>query len=323
MIIKILFLVFILFPNISFAQNSNWNLGPIELGNQHTLALNHTSITPMSPMVLKQKEFKLDIIASNSNTFNYEKNNYLIDSEDAVLDFNLAYGFSNNLQVGIKNQLRSRGSGFFDNTIEQWHEFFNLPKGKRDKIEHNSFSISGKNDDQSEFEIIEKGTSFSDIEVYSKYLISSGTEDSPAVSLFLSSRIPTTKENFGQNSTDINLGVIFAKSFNNYYLYSGLNYLYFFDSEMQNLSYEQKQYGGYLALEYSWNANLSLNIALIGASSLLDSVSQFPNYQIYLDTGVKYRFNHTCISQFLIRENPSPGDGTTDFTVSLGLTYLY
>ncbi len=319
---KTIFFLSIIFINSAFAQE-NWHLGPIELGNQHTLALRHSSITPLSPKVEPTGTFKIDLISALSNTFNYEKKHYLIDAEDRVLDLNLAYSITDNLELSLKNQLRWRGGGISDQPIEEWHKLFNLPKGKRHRVDHDSFSITAINDDGESFEITDQGLAIGDAELGIKYLLSKGGGLSPAVSLISSLRLPTGKDAFSQESIDTQIGILLSKSFGNFYLYSGLNYLYFVDSEINNLHYEQKQYGGFLELEYALNEKFSLNLGLIAASSLLDSVNLFPNYQLYLDTGLKYCLNKNLILQALIRENPSPGDGTTDITGALGLSIFF
>ena len=68
---------------------------------------------------------------------------------------------------------------------------------------------------------------------------------------------------------------------------------------------------------------MSAYLGLNFGGALLKNVERFPDYQIYLDVGLKAKVSDKTLFSLLMRENPAPGQATTDIEFQLGLAYLF
>ena len=78
-----------------------------------------------------------------TNTYQLDKNSQeelIIDVENTRFDFQLTYR-QELWHFNINASLISNKSGFLDQTIEGWHDFFGLPQGGRDQAEHDQINL--------------------------------------------------------------------------------------------------------------------------------------------------------------------------------------
>lgn len=69
---------------------------------------------------------------------------FIFDGELAITDFELIHALSNRTQVRVEWPLLSRGGGFLDHTIEQFHSSTGLNSADRDLIDRNDVNIAAK-----------------------------------------------------------------------------------------------------------------------------------------------------------------------------------
>ena len=300
---------------------TNWARGPIELGNQYPLALVHTSLSPTSTEVLEKNHYKVRTALIWSNNLTLKEDQYIHDAETRVTPLELHWGLGGNLQASIKAPLIWRGGGLLDSTIDNWHQFFGMPRGERDKIEDNEFSLSGINDDGSIYDLHSDGFHLGDIDLSLKYLLTKGDNKMPAFSLIGTIRVPTAHGSYGQDSIDLLVGGLASKKWEDLTLYSGASYSYFLDNQIKNLSYQEHNFSGFINLEYlAWD-NIGIHIGFSAYSEMLDGASGFPDHSVYFDSGFKYHHSKDTDFEFLVRENPSDGDGTVDVSFLFGISH--
>ncbi len=302
----------------------NWGRGFVEIDNQFPLALNHNSFRPMSPEVKPKGESSLRFTYAISNNYILVKKKYRIDGEYRIANINYRYSIFDNLELGANIPLVWRGGGNLDSFVDEFHKKLGFPRGERRGKPKNKFGIYGLNKDDSAFGLNKTGSEIGDLTLSAKYLLTSGNIQKPAWSILSEIRLPTaTEESYGQDSVDITLGVIGSKSYMPWSFYWGGAYLYYADTFLRNIEYKRHHFEGFLGVEYEFSEKLSFNVATYIASDLMESIQMFPEYAIYLDTGLKYEITPKNIFEFLLRENPYPSKGTADFSVIFGVQHSF
>lgn len=297
--------------------------GPITIPNQHPVALRHLSFEPEIADPLPQGCVSLNVENSLSNTVNREEGSFLIDAESREVRLNMNYGFQEGLELRASQALLWEGPGFTDHSIDEWHKFFGFPRGPRRRLKKDQFIIFGNNNDGSSFEQEEQGTHFGDLDISLKHLVFSPSENPLRASLRFTVRLPTGEKAYGQQSVDTEIAALAEYSLERVHFHGGFALTHLFDPESDGLQYADNVFAGFVGVSFLINNQLNLYFGLNPASTFLSGVEQFPEYQLYFDTALAYQFTKQLQGNFLIRENPSPEDSTTDITLSLGLTYRF
>ncbi|GEM_PF-5543976 len=301
-----------------------WGLGPTELRNSYPLSQLHLSFAPGSPEISDQDEWTLQLQGSWSNTQNYRKKGYSVDAESRLMMLGVDYGAAEDLELSLELPLHWRGHGVLDSVIDGWHQFFGFPRGGREDIPENQFVIQGSDREGGSFELNTDGTALGNLTVGGETQISRGSEDSPALSVALGVSLPTaTDAAFGHRGVDLLASGFGSKSFGDFVWYGGLGYLYYSAPEVNGFSYRQHQFAASNSLEYRFNSSISVNAGIIYYSALLENVARFPDFSLYVDTGIKYQMSKGWRLEALVRENPAPRKGTTDVTLLLGINYIF
>ena len=300
------------------SRQKNWNRGPVELGNQYFIAVNHLSITPSSPEVAKKGTHQINALFSWTNSVS-ETEDVLFDAESRVVNLDYRYSLSDNWELGVDLPLIWRGGGVLDGFIDSWHEFFGFPEGDRNDVEDDQFNLIGRSDDGTVFANRDDGFGIGDISPSAKYLISSGSEYAPALSLKSKLRLPTGSSKYGGESVDLSLQLLASKGFGDFYIYGGVGYLLFLDDETKRIPFRTNNFHGSIHLEYQLFDSTSL---LLGGNMLshpLKDVRTQLSYQAYLDAAVVVDVSEVTRLEFMLRENLVSDDSSVDVSFVFGI----
>ncbi len=307
-------------PGLAQADSdSAWGLGPIPLDNAYPLSRLHISAKPLSPEVKPQGTLTLSSSLSWSNTFNIVKSRYRVDTEHRTLRLGAAFVPLDRLELSFELPIEYRGGGILDSFLDGWHTFFGFPRGGRNDVEDNQFVVRGVNDDESEFELEKHGTRFGTAKVGTKYLILKGSETTPALSAVAQIGLPTGADTFGHNGIDLLAGAAASNRWGRFILYGSAAYYYYSDIEVDGLRLARHNASASLSAEYELTPNLSAIVGSTYYSNMVKDVQRFPDYALYLDTGLTYLTGTRTRIDALLRENLSPRLGSTDVTFHLGV----
>jgi len=298
-------------------EYSNYGFGPPGLRNQYPLSVLHLSLAPASPRILEEGAYRIKLNTAWTNDFIAEPE-YTVDAESRMLVLGFDYGVAPNFELGIDIPILWRGGGVLDSFIDSWHRAFGLPRGSRDLVANNQYEISGSNTDGSTFDLESSGTRLGNIELGARYLLSEGSKTLPAWSLQMVGSLPTASSGFGHQGLDISTGILGSKRWGKSVAYLGLAHLYYSDTKVDGVRFERHHLQGFLGLEYLIHRSVALYLGLYGSSRIL-RVADHPAYALYLDMGGKIRIADDSYLELLLRENPAPGEGTSDVTFYAGL----
>lgn len=288
---------------------------PSGISNQHPLGLVHLSTTPIGAETLPAGTSELKLSGAISNTLNREEDAFRIDAETREGALAYSYGLSPGLELSLRQAVDYRGGGHTDQAIDEWHKFFGLPRGPRRHTSKDQYVIEGVTKEGEDFSLERHGTAMSDLDVGVKYELWNDLLDESVLSIVPVMRLPTGADTFGQDSVDTGLTLVASTKLGRFDFTAGLSYAYFFDSTLSGIRYSRNHYGAFAGVEYQLTDSFSAVLDVLAESALVDNIAEYPDYQTYLDAGVRWWTTDSVGLEFFFREDPAPEDGTTDFTL--------
>ncbi len=299
----------------------NWGRGPFEISDQFPFAVPHLSFISESPEVAGAGITKARSNFLWSNTHDRVSGFFEVDAEVRTLELSLAHGVSETTELKLHVPLVWEGGGVLDSFIFGWHDFFNLPQGPRNEpgVEDDRYEVFGRTSGSRAARFKDEGVRFGNTVLQGKHLFTAGSEITPAVSGEVSLALPTGYGDYGQNLFDAGASLYSAKRWDSWILYGGAGYLFYGDPAEEGLRYKRHRGAGFMAVEYEALSFLSVIFTFQAATNYIDNVPRFPDYETYLDFGLKTDITKNCVIEGAVRENPEPDQGTTDITFYLAL----
>lgn len=124
-----------------------------------------------SPLVETGK-LRLKVITNLSNTYDVSPGAHdliVTDVETLRSALILSYAVRNNWQIGIEVPYVRHSSGFLDDFIYEWHDFFKMPQNGRNKDSSNQLEISYFSTKGASFVLSSSGGDIGDIRLNSVY----------------------------------------------------------------------------------------------------------------------------------------------------------
>ena len=307
------------FCSAGVTEEPNWGRGPVQVTDLFPLSFGRLNSSPSSPEIAREGQSTLRTTLHWANTINGATGKYLIDAESRELLLASRIGVGHNLEVGVQLPILWRGSGVMDSFIYDWHQFWGFPQGPRQGTEKDRFDVSGSTQDGSKFDYDSRGVKLGDLRFSAKKLFSKGTDRLPALAGELSVRVPTGNTDYSPGGVDILGNAYLSKKLGAVYLYSGFFSSWYQNKVYNDISYEAFRYGADIGVECPITKTYSLLFNISGSSNYTSDIVNFPKYQIYADMGLKYDLSVSSQLEILIRENPAPDTGSSDFSFLLGL----
>lgn len=149
-----------------------------------------------------------------TNTLNAETSavdSILLDYESYLVRFAYLYGLTQNWALMLDIPLVERGSGFLDNTIDNWHRAFGLPRAERPKVADNQFRITYINNGVTEYDIATSTEGLGDIQLGLGNQLHKSSEASAAI--WLVADLPSGDRNRLTGNDALDLSLLLAGSY--------------------------------------------------------------------------------------------------------------
>ena len=197
----------------------------------------------------------------NSESINTEK--LIVDFESYNLGLVWLYALNKDWAVKIDLALIHYGSGFLDNTIDSWHDFFSLPRASRPLVADNQFQIFYEQDGKVLVNIDTPNSSIGDIQIALGRNIF--RENDSALSLWLATDLPTGDANnlIGNDSSDLSFWLAAEYSLSpEWQIDTNLGLLLPGKNNLASLAVEDQVYFASAGIEWQAHALLDLRIQL-------------------------------------------------------------
>jgi len=303
--------------------------GPLASRTQHPLSLTFLALRPRRAVT--QAEGTYGVAAESAYTTLYESRQGM--GERAAFDGELwrgaarvRYGLGENTDVEAELALVYTTSGFLDDFVRAWHEFFLLPDGGRDEAVDGQYEMRLRQGGVTLYELEEDRLGFGDVPVIITHNLREEDEDGPALAARFGVELPLGSEDrgFGNGKIDAGTGVLLERSLGRFTLFGGLDYIYTNDAssfagsavEIDNLV--TIEYG----MEMRWNDRLSLLAQFLWNSPLTTDVDlEEINREIFdLGLGVAYDLEHGGMLHVAFYEDLVAATGP-DFSLLIGASW--
>jgi hypothetical protein len=275
----------------------------------------HYDWSARSPLLADEGDlgWKSQYIIGSNNAGN---DAYIVDAESREFSLSLAYGVNRDLELNIELPVRWQGGGVFDGLIEDWHDYFGLPQGGRDEIDHDQFQIFGDLTNGQRFRIERKGTEVGNVTLIGRYAALRSPELPVTVETIFS--LPTATGGSGHDGIDTGLGLVSMSGWRDLNIFMGVAGFYATDPAFEDLKYRRWWGQGFTTLEWMLE-EYSLTTGLFYSSGKVDNIQNHNHHVLYLDIAVVVDISTQTKIELLLRENIDPGDSSSDFAVMLGL----
>lgn len=138
---------------------------------QHVMMLQH-GLPAAAPRLSTKSELQLSVV--HSNVFMggaTEQERLLLDGETSVLNVRYRWQASPCWQINVDSEWIAHSGGWFDKSVESWHEFFNLPNANRDQSEANRLLFSYVGPDQQARTLEQSSSSLGDLQLQAQRLL--------------------------------------------------------------------------------------------------------------------------------------------------------
>jgi hypothetical protein len=231
--------------------------------------------------------------------------------------------FVDGIEVGFEIPFLRYVSGRFDGFIEDWHSFFGLPQGNRDKNPNGRYGVDYANGSGSFLTAEEDGMHLADIPVTVKVGLFDPAEAALGLALRGVIELPTGDEDdgFGSGGLDGGVGFLVEKRFEELAVYFSLDQIFrkspdsFHGIDVAHVTH------GSLAAEYRLFESFSVVLQTDYQSKPLNGahLREFVDPQWMGAVGGVFRLTGDTLFRIAIAEGLTV-DSAPDFTVSAGLT---
>lgn len=290
---------------------------PLSFSNEFPLNQVHLSARVEAPRMEKEKEISIEGKFLWTNSFVLEES-YIIDAESRKfsLDINLPMG--ENTDLSLELPMIWRGGGVLDSVIKNWHEFFDLPEGKRESVPDDQYAVEGINENGERFSLSDQGSSLGNFVLRATHAV--WRDDEQLLALRASASLPTSTKTFGHRGMDGELSLLYGWSIASWKLFSGAGMFFYYDDSIGGVEYEPLHPEGFVGAGYEFSRNFMLQTALYGGQQSAKDIPELPSYFLYLDVAAKVRLSSDLVFSLGLRENPAPHEGTADVTFLLSLS---
>ena len=328
------FLLSFLFIQEGGAFDPQWGHGPLPTRNYSPVALLFLNMVAEPAITLRKDQWRLTSEWVETNTVLLSEMGRVqgvVKLETVRSSFNIHYGLSDRIEVGLLIPVLYRFDGFLNPFILSVEEAFSKLNPSRVKLTNNEFEyhidLDGKR-------IIEGGKDdlgLGDIVLSSKILLLSERASRPGIAFRMAWKFPTgdIAKSFGSGEFDIGMGLAAQKGFGKkWILYGNINGIFPFGDFMDTGLDLEPFYNGFFGVEYRLTPTFSILTQFqyyttpfhgINAPILEDGSGE-------ISLGISYLYEENFLWQIGAIENfsdPFPDDSGADFSIFTTFGYQF
>ena len=212
-----------------------------------------------------------------TNTLNSEVRpleSILLDYEAYHLKTGFTIGLDNNWAFKINMPFIYRGGGGFDKAIDNWHDFFNLPRANRPNVTNNQFHIQYTKNGTTQLDLTQPDSQLGDMQLsLGKQLNASANYNS---SIWATIELPTGDVSALTGNDDIDLSVVLSadkKLNSNWEMFGNVGLLLPGKSPTPTLETASQVWFGHLGLSWSVLPEVKLQIQTNAHSNIYENTN--------------------------------------------------
>ncbi|MFT7487595.1 MAG: hypothetical protein ACI9F9_003456 [Candidatus Paceibacteria bacterium] len=253
----------------------------------------------------------------------------VVDAETVRGTYRTRHGLSDRLDVEVEIPFLWAGAGGLDGFVEDFHDFFGLPKGGRDENEDDHYEVNVSDGGEEIYGLDSYEVGLQDIPVFLTYLVTEESPSAPAFATRIGVEFPTGSESggFGNGAFDFGAGLLAEKSMGRWTTSGAFNFTVPGQSDRMERISGQKydpQFGIEVGLEYRWDDHFSLIAGTVWTSRMLSSLTLEEINREVFDLGLGAIFDISDRSRFgfSVHEDLVSATGS-DLTLQMGWVWGY
>ncbi len=204
--------------------------GPLTIHNQNPIYLQTLGLEPTRATVLPVGSLEARVDLAYSNIFEQGQSaahRLNLDMELMRLALHLAYGLRSDLELGLEVPFFHSGGGFLDAFIQDFHRFFHLPNGGRDRVPNNEYHYQFFSGGSLIYNIPSQSFMIGDIAVRIKHHFVDETAAVPGIAWFADFKLPSGSNGRGTGSDgfDFGMGLAMEKTWKRLHGYLNMQYI--------------------------------------------------------------------------------------------------
>ncbi len=250
------------------------NYQPFETRDQNILNLIHGQALPTNAHLngKAQKQWSTGLIITNALNIESNSNESIyLDYEAYRFNFSYQYGLNDNWSLKLDIPLIYQTGGFLDSAIDDWHNFFGLPRANRPLIEDNQYSVNYQNKNSPLFDLNKSSATLGDIQIaIARSLIK---RRQTTLSLWGSLKLPTGDENklSSNGATDFSVWLALNQQLQqNWLINMNTGIVILGKDEFQHIPLADHVLYGHIMLAWIATDDVHLKVQLQGHTSYYD-----------------------------------------------------
>lgn len=247
---------------------------PFETRDQNLFNLIHGQALPTDARLNQKAQSLWTSSLVITNALNSESNSsesIYIDYEAYRFNLSYQYGLNDDWNMKLDIPLIHQSGGIFDSAIDNWHEFWGMPRGNRPFVEHDQYDIQYEYQSQSIINLDEKSTSLGDMQIAIARSIIEG--DNTAMSAWMSLKLPTGDEDkmTGSGATDLSAWLALNQQLSDSWLINlNAGTVVLGSDNYRNIPLSDFAVYGHVVLGWLVTDNIDLKLQLQGHTSYYD-----------------------------------------------------
>ena len=272
----LLYLLILGYPSQLFASpdtDNQTNFQPFETRDQNVFNLIHGQALPTNAHLNKKSQSIWSSSLVITNALNIESNineKIYLDYEAYRFTISYQYGLNDNWNIKLDAPLIFQSGGYFDSSMDGWHNFLDLPRANRPFVENNQYNIRFDYQTQTSINFNENSHALGDAQIA---LARSIKNNNTAMSLWMSLKLPTGDEDklTGNGATDFSTWLALNQQLSNNWLINlNAGIVFLGGSNYKNIPLSNQAIYGHIMLGKAITENINLKLQLQGHTSYYD-----------------------------------------------------
>ena len=259
-----------------------------------------------------------------ANLFAFSDEEYLVDFETLQSGLELRHGLTDNVQLGLELDHRSRFGGNLDHLVTGFHDAFGVDQSGRDDVEENGFALAVDPGDGRAALLLDRGDrgGFArSLTFRVQHNLSCGLGVLPALAYGVSVRYKDLEFSdaspFAGDRIDVGLSAAVSKSWKRLVFYGTLGYAYHADERIGEIDLDNSQWSFTGTVEWRQSLGSWIFQYLLTEGALVD-VGPFRRASQEILLGWKREIGSRLLLELALVENLAVSSNSPDFGVHAG-----
>lgn len=324
----------VLFANfsvIAFSQEQNYENSGMGHLSIRSLSPGHLLRPNASIAVIPEEKNRGEIQLSTTidwgNVWNYREDVFIIDGEWILVSAKCIIPANDAVQFGVIFPFSIRTGGFLDYPIEDFHKLIGLENDEREKFPRNNVLVKISGESGRKYSTTSGRIGVCDIPLFISWLLTHGSERSPAVVFQTGATIPIgdKTELEGMGNPIIGCSLLASKRVGHTpgFVYSSASISYCSTEQISGIEIREFEATAMLGFEYRAGKNTSLMAQYVYSSPVAKDFYEFSDPAHEINVGFKKRLSDGVVLEASITENLFMFNNSTDVGFHIGLSKWY